>query len=1100
MIKYTKEQQEAIDYFDTDLLISASAGSGKTQVLLEKVLKLLENKVDINEILMVTFTNLAASEMKSKLENMILDKIEENSCDFLFDALNKLNAADICTLHSFCQKLVREYYYLLNIEPNFEIRDEAYIQYLKNRAINDTIRDYLLKNDKDFINVSNLFVYKRDYTTLKEEIIKFYDFLTSKLNKYEFCDEIISANYNVNLNKNLLISKFKDYTFEKINNFRNEIFRIKLDAEKINSEKIIKLCDEFIIDLFNDIKNNEDFISFYKQKIDFPQIRLKNNATYEEVELKEKLQLVSKKIKKFLSLVKEVFECESLEDIKLDLINGKQILNKFIEIVKSFEENFKKLKRNNNCLDFNDLEELTLKILNNERILEEISCKYKYIFVDEYQDTNLVQEEILKLLSKHSKRIMVGDIKQSIYAFRQCNPKIFSDKLERYSKLENGKVILLNKNFRSHKNILEFSNNIFSNLMRKENCDYSYKDNGMFVFGRESENENIINNVEVLCVNKNESEDYKNSENLLILNTINNLLTQKIIENGNERNFTFKDIAIISRKRNAEIINLCKLFDEVKIPYSVKYYDKIYTSFEIKLIISYLNLLNNLDNDICLYSVLRNIYGFKTNELITIKSNSLKSAIEEYSKTDVIYSKIKAFFDDFYYFKQKIGEISVKQLIEEIINKLKLEIILNKEFGKISSEKLNVFIKNIPSNIYSLSEFLLYCDDLEDKKFEIKKVVSDNCITIDTFHSTKGLEYNAIIVINAGDKIFAKNSSNLIYNAKFGIGIFKFNEEEKIKAPNIVYSIINILNKQEEFNEEVRLSYVAFTRAKNYLTIIGSEKKENLIQEDNYLNFLDFTSYLNLICSKKFNNDNFKFTYLNGNEEIFKTEIINQKDDNNIVCLDFENYNKIVNKKYDYINSTTVQLKNSVTSISDEDKFIYNISNFKITDNDSEDFIEIGNSYHLVLEKLPFNLNTIKEVKNKIINLVENKIIPENIYNYIEDEKVLKALKTVSKLIEEKDKVFKEQVFMVYMPHNTIKNSDLNDKILVQGIIDIYIEKENEIILIDYKTSRLNDLNLINKYSIQLNLYEKALKEKYKNKTIKKYIYSIFLDKLINIV
>lgn len=1097
MINYTKEQQEAIDYFDSDLLISASAGSGKTQVLLEKVLKLILNGINLDEILMVTFTNLAASEMKSKLENMILEKIEENPSDNLFDSLHKINTCDISTLHSFCQKLVREYYYILNIEPNFEIKDEAFLSYLKSSALENTIKFYLDKGDEEFIKISNLFVYKREYNLFKEEILKFYEFLTSKLNKYDFCDEMIKSNYNTNLNENILFTNFRVFVSKKINFFKDELTKIINDAKQMNSEKLVQLSSDFYGKICEDFKNNESFIKFLKNKIEFPQIRIKNNAEFEEIELKEQLQNLSKKIKKFLTTLNEIFDINAIDDLKNDIKSSEKILIKFVEIIKTFETHYNKLKRLNNCLDFNDLEILTLKLFENKNILNEISSKYKFIFVDEYQDTNLVQEEILKLLSNKSKRIMVGDIKQSIYAFRQCNPKIFSDKLERFSNNKDGKVINLNKNFRSNYNILDFSNSIFSNLMRKENCDYDYKKNGKFICGREDSK--LIDNVEILCIDKN-TDNYENAENIMVLNTINNLLNQQIIENGVERKLTYSDIAIISRKRNESNLKLCQMLDDFKIPYSIKYYEKIYKSFEVKLVLAYLNILNNLDNDISLYSVLKNIYQFSTNDLIAIKTTNLKNDLLNYVEKNELFNKIQIFLNDYNYFSQIKSEKNIKSLVEEIIDKLNIEIILIKSFGKISSEKLKIFVNNIPKDLCNLSEFILYCKEIEDKKFEVRKITSENCITIDTFHSTKGLEFNAVIIYGAGESIFAKNRSNLIFNAKFGIGIYKFDEENKIKSPNVIYSIINQLNKQEEFNEEVRLSYVAFTRAKNYMTIIGKEKTSNLNQEKNTINFLDFNSYLSLIYSSEFKNENIKFSLINCENNIFNIKSTNEISHEEKFELNLDVYKNIFEKQYQFKNSTLIQLKNSVSALSEEDKFIYNISNFKLTDMDDEDYIEIGNSYHKTFEQLPFNLKSEQEVRNKIINLIENKMLPENVYQYIDDNKILQANKIITSLIDKNDKVYKEKVFMIYIPYNYIKNNTIQDKILVQGIIDIFIEKENEIILIDYKTSRLNDVNLIKKYDVQLKLYEKALKEKYKDKKIKKYIYSIFLDKLINIV
>lgn len=1314
MIKYTKRQREAINYFKSNLLISASAGSGKTQVLLEKVVKLIENGESLNNILMVTFTNLAASEMKAKLENILLDKInndERSNSSKFFDALNLLNACDISTLHSFCQKLVREFYYKLNLEPDFEIGEDSVLIKLKHLALNETIDYYLSKNDEEFKNLSNLFVYKRDYSLFKNEILAFYNFLVSKPNKFDFAKKMIEKSCNEKIEENEIIEKFKNLVVLKLNPYIEVWKDFEVKAKNIGSDTLKNIAISFYGNIDNNFTTNKDFIEFCMQKLEFPRISIKKNAISEEVELKEEMQNSAKELKEELKNINKIFSETDLTEVKNSLIENKKILTKLINIVKKFEENYLKHKTLNNILDFNDLEDLTLKLLNMDEILLQIQNKYKYVFVDEYQDTNSIQEEILSKISKQSKRIMVGDVKQSIYAFRECNPKIFNSKLEDYSKnKKNGKVVFLNKNFRSCESILNFSNIVFSNLMKEENSTFNYYDISKFVAGiKENNLQNTLKPVEILCIEKEnkkkkvetetnetkenatienevknetnkksesgdenkisknlelldtseENEEELSKENLLVVNSIFNLLNQKIIENNLERNLTFSDILVISRKRNEKIIELCNYLDEFKIPYKVKYKEQIYKKNEVKLILSYLKLLKNLDNDISLTSILTNVYGLSNNDLLTIKTTSVLESVKNYNKKDEILDKITQFFNDYNYFKAQLGEITIKELIENIIIKLNLEIILLKTFGKISLERLNIFLENIPNNLYSLFDFLIFILENENLEFEVNKITGENAITIDTFHSTKGLEYNAVIIYSSGDEIFSKNRSNLIYNAEIGAGVYNFDLQTKIKKPSCVFNMINELNKLEELNEEIRLSYVAFTRAKNFLIIIGKEKVKNMQSETIPINFLNFNSYLSLVFSVDFNNltkqfdcflnkknindeiinnietietsekekleelnvfdkakinnednlnifdnienndntnlnilentenekiqnslkdsklkttvfDNVENTELNifdtvnkkqnenkhceenlidvkqnlkqlkatklvltsgktkalnkivedfniqiikSDSEIFENikndlnnKILNKNNNNINSCdetnknLDFSVFNNIKSKNYNYNSSVNIALKNSVTSISNEDKQIYNISNFKLTDNDEEDFIELGNAYHSALENLPFHLNSKAEVRNKMKELIELNKVSANIYSYVDDEKLFSAISQIKPLISGNAKVYKEHTFMMYINHNKIKKSGVEDKILVQGVIDLFIEKDDEIILVDYKTSRLNSVNLIKKYDIQLSLYTLALKEKFKDKKISKYIYSIFLDKLIKIV
>lgn len=1097
MINYTEEQREAIDYFDTDLLISASSGSGKTQVLIEKIAQLISNGYKLEDFLVVTFTNLASNEMKNKLENILQDKFIETGDAKYFEALSKINTCDISTLHGFCQKIVKKYYYLLGIEPNFKILEDNQVLSLQNLAFDEMVKEYLENFDEEFKKISNLFVAKRDYRKFREEVLNFYEFLTSKINKFEFCKKMIHDSYNSNIEENEVLSKFRTYVNRNINYYIEKIKELKSEAMKIESEKLNSLCDDYLSVLYTFNTNSKMFL-YFKNEFKFSQIRLKKNATIEEEELKEKFKVVSQKIKEFLNDLKTMFCYDSIQTLEEKFIDWSETITKFCEIVENFEKKYKNLKFSQNCLDFGDLEELTLKILENDEIKREISLKYKFIFVDEYQDTNLIQEKILQSISTFSKEIMVGDMKQSIYAFRECNPDIFNGKMKRFQESGSGKVIKLNKNFRSNKSILDFSNKIFSNLMRKENADYEYQTEGKFIFG----NKDVKDEKPCICyINKSsenlEGGDFEEEENYLVLNTIYNLLQKTIIENKIERKMTYSDIAIISRKRNDKVKRLAQFLRENSLPVSNKYKEKIFDSYEVKLILSYLKILNDIDNDISLYSVLKNIYGFSTNELLLIKKEKLSQDLKKYNNNDEIKKKIDMFFKDYQQFSLFYEENNVLMLVKKIIEEKNLDIILSSK-GK-SSEKLNIFLSTISEDEYSISEFVNKCENLKDKKFEVKEVDAENSIIIDTFHSTKGLEYNAVIIYSCEDAMFSKNSSNLIYNAKFGIGIYDYDENEKQKNENLIFSIIKILNKQQEFNEEVRLFYVALTRAKVYLYVLGVTKEERLHQTNNIVEFLDFSNYLDLI----FSTDITSFANI---KKIEESEILeNTKNDISEDEIESDNinydiFNKYFNTEYKNEKSVHLQLKNSVTSLSSEDKEIYNISTFKLQELDKEDYIELGNSYHYALYNLPFYLDSEEEIRNSILNLISAKKLPENIYNYVDDKKLLKAIRAMRGLICDGDKIYKEKIFMLYVPYNEIIKSDIKDKILVQGIIDIFIEKENEIILVDYKTSRLQDINLIKKYDLQLKIYEKALREKFPNKTIKKYIYSIFLDKLINIV
>lgn len=1105
MISFTKEQQDAIDYFDTDLVVSASAGSGKTRVMLEKVVKLVEMGYKLSQMVIVTFTNLASSEMKTKLENLLQEKFSETGDEKFFRAIQEINVCDISTIHSFCQKLVKKYYYVLDISPNFSVGEENFLFYLKMLAIDKTFEKYFSQNDEEFISLANLFAKKRDYNNFREEILSFYEFLISKVDKYNFIKNLIEASYNENLNENVVIGKYRNFCEEIFGALKNDVLNLKLESEMMKSEKLVNFCDLIFSEISFSFVDNKQFINRFLGEFSFPTIRIGNKSTVEEVEIKEKLQALSKEIKAKIAKIQKNLCFDSTSLLLEDNKKSKKILLKFSEVTQTFEEFFIELKRQNNILDFNDLENLTLQLLDNEKIENEIIEKFRFVFVDEYQDTNFVQEEILKKLSKKSKRIMVGDLKQSIYAFRECNPKILKDKMAEYVNYGTGKVIELNKNFRSRHEILSFSNEIFSNLMRQQNCDYEYEKHGMFVCGRDGQDG--IMPVLVINVDKEKKkddekvlkEDFEEKEFLLVLNAINDLLKKKIDDDKGERNLTYSDIAIISRKRGEKFSALCAFLSDHKVPINVKFYEKIYESKEAGLVLSFLKIINNPSDEVSLCAVLKNVYGLGLTDLLKIKKENFIEDVFNFDENGHIKAKIDEFRQDIAMFRELSKEKSVKELILEIIKQKNLDLILLKRFGKISQSRLDAFLANVDENEYDIKSFVNLCEKLKDKKTEIRSVDGDNSVIIDTFHGTKGLEYNAVIILGAGDEIFSKTRSNLIYNASLGVGIYNFDEESKTKNPNFIFSLIKTLNKKEEFNEETRLLYVALTRAKNYLTVIGCEKQKNLKRESEPVKFLDFSSYLNLICASGINENFAKFLCVSASDEIFNEKEVYETDKKQFE-LDYFVFDKLFLGEYKFKNSTKLQLKNSVTGLSEDDQKIYNISHFKLTDLDKEDYIEIGNCYHLVLEKIPFSLENEKEIRSYVGSLIEKRVLPANVYSFVSDEKILKAIKQIYPLVSENDVVRKEQSFVMEVEHNKVVKNGENEKILVQGIIDLMIEKDDEILLIDYKTSRLSDYNLIKKYAIQLNLYELAIKEKFKNKPIKKFIYSIYLDKLINVV
>lgn len=1127
--KPNKEQQEFIDSSNCNVLVSASAGSGKTSTMIQKLLQILEkNKLPITSLMVVTYTNASASEMKQKLFNEI-SKLISNTDDlemksYFKKQIENINNAEIGTLHAICKKLIVKYFYEIGQSPDFSLLSERESKYLLDNAIQDVFTKHITSNDEDFYELYDCYNSKRNDLNLKQMCMQLFNYINTKIDYISWRNDFLNSSYSDDLNSNDACNYVFVYYKSILQEYSSWIKTLKLKANALGLEKYFAFLD-FRFQFVDEFNKAKDFTTSSKVifNLNLPNKPTKSkNADVDETDFDEEIDKFNKRFSDTIKRLKSDYVCDSLEDLKSNLNFAKKNLIKLFDIVEEIKENYSQVKKFKNVLDFNDLENLMLELLKNEQIKESLKSSYNCVFVDEYQDINDKQEEILLNLVSKDNYYMIGDVKQSIYAFRQSSPKIFISKFQSFSKdgVEN-RVINFNTNYRSDKNILEFNNYVFDTLITENTIGINYKENARFVSEKELAGCRV--NLNIINID-NEESDKEKSEALVVANEIADLLT-KTKSDGEK--FTYKDIAIILRQRGTFVKTLFDTLTSLQIPVMTKINNDFFSTSEVNLLISILKVVSNFKNDIAIATVLKNLFEVSEKELLCIKNSNdsdFYNCVMTYSANDKIKAKIDKFFD----FIEKSKIFLANHTIYEFLNNVVdgFEIILKFKSLPNGEEKesniLEFLILSDNDNYkYNIDKFLDYLDFVSKEKSLQIVGNGGNAVQICTIHYSKGLEYPAVILAGLGKKFqLNKDSSDIIINGRFGVGLKSIDSTKRIVTETIVRNACKLENKKSELDEEIRLLYVAMTRPKEYLTLIGqynlekyeTNKFKSIYSSANFLEMI-FKSFDNLYNSHFINKKEFVI-----NEDLpsqAKINIINLSDiefkklsENNQVIIGNED-EKLLKTLLNVYNSKpnleTFTIKNTVTNILKEESDYENL-NFmpnKLDATDvveNKDFLKIGTAYHSVMQELTFNENK-EEIEILIDGLVQENIIALDIKNEIRVNEILKAKEVIGNLIKNADVVYKEKQFLLQESYNKlVKNTDNNTKVIVQGIIDLVVVRGENAVLIDYKTNRTSNKDLLkNQYRLQLEIYKLAF-EKATNITINKtYLYSFYLGELIEI-
>lgn len=1177
--------------------------------------KILNEDIDIDKILVVTFTNAAASEMRERILDALYKKIdEEPDNEKLQRQITLLNKASICTIDSFCLDVLRNNFYELDISPNFRIADNTEIELLKQEAVEELFDQKYEEEDEDFLHLIKTYTSYKDDSSLKELVQKIYTYIQSNPFPEKWLEEKVEM-FNV---KDKLDSDFAE-------NIWGQNILEELEEELIDSLKILEnTYNMLIMDselephakvVANDInelqKLKENINSWEKaylisQNINF--LRWPSNKVT-SVLVKEKAKdlrtaakdNIKNKIKKLMIFTsKEAYT---------DIYDMYETLVKLKKLIIDYDKMFSKFKREKNILDFGDIEHLTLNILvkinedgsiSKTDVAKRYQDKYVEVAIDEYQDSNLVQEYILTTISNNKNVFMVGDVKQSIYKFRQACPRLFQSKYDTYKLKQNKEdeddlKIKLFANFRSRKEVLDFTNLIFENIMSKELGEIEY-DEGEFLINRasfEPTKENVKTEIHLIDLadkeeitkenyeSENEEETKEDDEERIedievearfVASKIKELVESKFqvydMKLQKFREIKYKDIVVLLRNTKIPAAIFEKELINSNIPVFSDASSEYLDSIEIQTIMSVLKVIDNPMQDIPLVTVLRSsIGGFSDNDLVKIRlsdkydkfyNSLIRAKIGEDKELKI---KIEKFLEKIDTWRIQKEYLSLDELIWKIYNdtgfynyvgllpngglrqaNLKILFERAKQYEKVSFKGLFNFITFV-------EKLRIGNGDMGSAKLMGE---NENVVRIMSIHKSKGLEFPIVFLSNTGRKINMMDlNNNILLHEQYGIGVKHIDYERQLEYDTLSKMAIKNILRTENISEEMRVLYVALTRAKEKLYLIGMVKdfesfEQNMLKEieryektsqklnpilvKKYITYIEWI-YLVYLYNKDKMTDLVNVNVHNKKDIISKTkkeeteeiDTIKDLEKSKVSKEELEEIAKNLEQQYNYINSTVIPTKTSVTEMKRREMEQYEekleqdniLDKNKMPDiklelpnflNEEKEYITgatKGTLIHLCMQNLELNkeyeLSDIKELieklqANGLINEIEKKSININkIYNFTKN--IIWKDMQKAKLVE------REKPFYMNVLAKEIYDVEAEENILTQGIIDVYyIDKDDNLILLDYKTDYLEkEEDLVKKYKIQLDLYKRALEEALNKKVYKTYIYSTYLDKEIEV-
>lgn len=1033
MANWTKEQQEAIDIEGSNVIVSAGAGSGKTAVLSERVLRKVKDGIAINKLLILTFTKAAAKEMKDRIRK----KLKKEG---YIDQVKLIDSSYITTFDSYSLSVVKKYHTYLGVDKDIKITDSTLID-IRKKELLDKIMDQKYKEESSrFQDLITHFALKDD-KDLKKMILSINNTLDLKYDKKEYLEHYEEL-YYADDKLNLVIEEYLTLVKQKQATIKELVNDIGSYLDEKNFEKF---CFELA-----KITNSTTYDNLKQALISFKMPRKNKDYT-------EEASIIKDEIKSLIDELKDLCIYEDEAQMKEQLFNSKNDTLEIVDIVLRLSNEFEKVKINEELYNFNDISHLAIKLVKEYNdVRSEISSSFQEILIDEYQDTSDTQELFISLISNNNV-YMVGDIKQSIYRFRNANPYIFKNKYDTYSiDQTKGHKIDLIKNFRSRDTVLDDINLIFSAIMDDEVGGANYVKEHKMVFGNKTyiEEGYTKQNYHMDILTYPNTKDFKNivKEAFIIGNDIKNKVEDnyQIFDKDTKtlRDATYSDFAILlDVKKNFTLYK--QIFEYLNIPlllYSdtdlVLSDDLLVLNNLIKLIIFVHGNDYGTDFKYAYMSVARSfLFNYSDSDIFDcFKDNNFKN-------TEIVKLALSI--------SNKISYLPLEELFNDILTTFNYEEMILTTTNIIDKEKqleyLTNLLKDLSAKGYTIYDLSYYLEQVIEEGYSIKyKPYQDSCnsVKIMSIHASKGLEFPICYFANLENRFNQMSlKERITYDNNYGILLPEVSEEV---TPTIRMKLYRLKAKREDISERIRLFYVALTRCKEKIIIVAPENEETLLikdlvpvtTRDKYSSFnsiiKSITSVLHPYTTKvedvKYSNE---YLYRQVAEEIKKEK------------------------------SKTLEVNRLKFNTSHIEQSHFSKSDISLITKEEKDALTLGTKVHEVLEQINFknpNLGVLDLndfLKNKITKFLNSKLIQANLDS----------------------KIYKEYEFIIKTGNE-----------LKRGIIDLLIENDNEVIIIDYKLNNVLD----DAYKNQLNGY-KSYVSSIVSKPVRLYLYSIIGEEFLEI-
>ncbi len=1205
-MKWTEDQKKSIYAKPSEIVVSAAAGSGKTQVLTNRIIERIKDSsspVSIEKLLVVTFTKAAAAEMKERIGKALRKEAKDTSDPavrkYMKNQLSLLGSAHICTIDSFCYDVVEQNFYKANLPSDISIGENGELSLLKLSALEYTVNalycaleklrgnplseenlEYAQTVEKHFTDKEELSVilngfdalvntcsYDKRDSEFSENIIGGGDYTTMISELYKkaqsaaypekWLNEIADMYDNsICAYQDTVICKYAVDTCKiSLENASNSILQLAelSKAYEIGYEDFLEEEGNLLLE-FSKCSDYEQLHDFYKNSVIFPRITGgKKNCNKEvktaitEARVKMRKALRDNLLPSLLEFSME--ECESLRTQLYPQI--KALCSAAILLGRIYYEKMTARK----IIDFSACEHLALNIISQDGTTltdagEALKNKYDEIYIDEFQDSNDLQDMLFGLVSK-GRTFLVGDVKQSIYGFRNADPSIFMKKCEEslFSEDALKRKIFLSKNFRSGKSIINGVNSIFNLTMTLPSCGIDYKGEHQLDFGTDFMPESIPDEkCELVVVTEDGSPDDKRyNEASYIAKTIKEVVSSgRLIwdkDEGVQRPVRYSDIAVLSRSLNTSAAIFESAFMQNGVPCYVDGNSDLYQTIEVGQIIEILKLIDNMQSDISLACALRSpMFMFDENELLEIRLKSKYSfcdafygiCLSKYKASRKLAEKCRNFMNQLTDWRNASGFISVEELIRRIYTDTNIySSVLSFPDGQLRRANLDLLLEKAEeferSTYTGLFNFVNYVQKIKKSADVISeaKSVSEkmDVVRIMTIHKSKGLEFPIVFLAGCANTYRGVKTmaGGLIMNSRAGIGMSVINPLLRCKYSSPMQSVLIDIEAKETAREEMRLLYVALTRAREKLYAVGTldsiekfeQYQQNIIPKLTSNEILYANSYFSLMA----------LAYSRGADKCWNLTVYNSVEDAKLESDEHFTTDEFVENpeiskllEFDYPHMASVYLPNkaSVSFLKSIDINIapsedgnippLNKPSCKKISLTRPDFGKkaksgafLGTVHHKLLQYIDFRCHSVREECEK---LLEKGILSQDEHSLIDVEKVEKfLLGPLGDLIKKADKVYREEPFVISVNASEI-DPDLPESeiICVQGIIDCYFEYDGKVILVDYKTDYYNDPNEIaHKYQKQLYYYEKALKTRYNDRIIEKYLYLMHKNDIIKL-